>query len=374
MQTVTKDEIQWKSFLEFASRLYKYSFDDRVLIYAQKPDATAVADMRLWNKRIGRYVNKGTKSIVVFNTTENDLKLQYLFDVSDTNGPPHTLPKVWQLNNETSNKLVDKLNHNWGTEEINLEDIISKEIKNTLKNDLEVDISYYSFSTRNQYINTVEDSINYIISSRCGLDLSRFEDLPAFQNISDFNTKSETHKLGIAICNISEEILREIEKEAYAILKNRRSEENEEESIDRTGISGRERRDTLSNSRDIQGRRDRTDAYGEIRKDGNDISKGELPREVQLVEGGRGIDATDEKSRPGSQEQTGNTGETDDKERSHTESNGHLRNLQTQGYDKKISRGDSLTGDSLSKEIEDESQLSIFGPIDSGPFILPKQS
>lgn len=372
MQTVTKDEIQWKSFLEFASRLYKYSFDDRVLIYAQKPDATAVADMRLWNKRIGRYVNKGTKSIVVFNTTESDLKLQYLFDVSDTNGPPHTLPKVWQLNNETSNKLVDKLNHNWGTEEINLEDIISKEIKNTLKNDLEVDISDYSFSTRNQYINTVEDSINYIISSRCGLDLSRFEDLPAFQNISDFNTKSETHKLGIAICNISEEILREIEKEAYAILKNRRSEENEEESIDRTGISGRERRDTLSNSRDIQGRRDRTDAYGEIRKDGNDISKGELPREVQLVEGGRGIDATDEKSRPGSQEQTGNTGETDDKERSHTESNGHLRNLQTQGYDKKISRGDSLTGDSLSKEIEDESQLSIFGPIDSGPFILPK--
>lgn len=137
MKTITKDKTDWKSFLPFASRLYKYKFDDSVLIYAQKLDATAVADMRLWNKRIGRYVNKGTKSIVVFNTRGTDLKPEYLFDVSDTNGLPHTMLKAWKLNDGISNKLTDKLNQNWATDETRLEDTISKHIKNILKKDIE---------------------------------------------------------------------------------------------------------------------------------------------------------------------------------------------------------------------------------------------
>ena len=68
MNTVTSNEKEWKEYLEFASRLYKYKFDNSILIYAQKPNATAVADMRFWNRRMGRYVNKGTRSIAVFDT------------------------------------------------------------------------------------------------------------------------------------------------------------------------------------------------------------------------------------------------------------------------------------------------------------------
>ena len=128
MNTVTSNEKEWKEYLEFASRLYKYKFDNSILIYAQKPDATAVADMRFWNRRMGRYVNKGTRSIAVFDTRKTELKLEYLFDISDTNGPPHTIPRLWKLNEEISFKLIDSLNNSFNTDEPNLEELISKHI------------------------------------------------------------------------------------------------------------------------------------------------------------------------------------------------------------------------------------------------------
>lgn len=107
---VTGSKKEWKDFLTFAARIYKYNFDNAILIYAQRPDATMVANMEIWNRKIGRYINRGTRSIAVFDTSKPSLKLEYLFDVKDTNGETHTVPKLWSLNDNTTPLLIDKLN------------------------------------------------------------------------------------------------------------------------------------------------------------------------------------------------------------------------------------------------------------------------
>lgn len=376
MNTVTSNGKEWKEYLEFASRLYKYKFDNSILIYAQKPDATAVADMRFWNRRMGRYVNKGTRSIAVFDTRKTELKLEYLFDISDTNGPPHTIPRLWKLNEEISFKLINSLNNSFNTDEPNLEELISKHIVKPKLKEYEFDLSDFNYSFQRQYIKTVEDSVNFMVFNRCGLGLSRFENLPTFTNISDFNTKEMTYRLGIDTTSLAEEILREIEREFYNIRKIIRSEKYEEKSIDRTGISGRQGRDIVSQDTDISRRGSRSDATGEIRKDGNEISQGELPQEIQLVENRRGTDVSNAQSGSGSQDETKNIGETTTTERTNRESNEHLRNLQTQGYDKANSRGNSLDRDSIQKEIEekeDEVQISMFGSQDRDSFLFPDE-
>lgn len=351
MDTVTSNEKEWKEYLEFASRLYKYKFDNSILIYAQKPDAIAVADMRFWNRRMGRYVNKGTRSIAVFDTTKTELKLEYLFDITDTNGPPHTIPRLWKLNEEISFKLIDSLNNSFNTDEPNLEELISKHIVKPKLKEYEFDLSDFNYSFQRQYIKTVEDSVNFMVFNRCGLDLSRFEDLPTFTNISDFNTKEMTYRLGIDTTSLAEEILREIEREFYYIRKIIRSEKYEEKSIDGTGISGRQGRDTISQDTDISGRESRSDDTREIRKNGSKISQGELPQQIQLVENRRGTDVPNAQSGSRSQDETKDIGETTTTERTNRESNEHIRNIQAQGYDKEDSRGDSLDRDSIQKEI-----------------------
>ncbi|MGB4352646.1 MAG: hypothetical protein WBJ01_09705, partial [Tissierellaceae bacterium] len=376
MNTVTSNEKEWKEYLEFASRLYKYKFDNSILIYAQKPDATAVADMRFWNRRMGRYVNKGTRSIAVFDTRKTELKLEYLFDISDTNGPPHTIPRLWKLNEEISFKLINSLNNSFNTDEPNLEELISKHIVKPKLKEYEFDLSDFNYSFQRQYTKTVEDSVNFMVFNRCGLDLSRFENLPTFTNISDFNTKEMIYRLGIDTTSLAEEILREIEREFYNIRKIIRSEKFEEKSINRTRISGRQGRDTVSQDTDISRRQSRSDATGEIRKDGNEISQGELPQEIQLVENRRGTDVSNAQSGSGSQDETKNIGETTTTERTNRESNEHLRNIQTQGYDKEDSRGNSLDRNSIQKEIEekeDEVQISMFGSQDRDSFLFPDE-
>ena len=87
--------------------IYTYNFNNAVLIYAQRPDATMVAGMEIWNKRVGRYVNKGTRSIAVFDTSMPSIKLEYLFDIKDTNGEPHTIPFILCYGKNMRKKLKE---------------------------------------------------------------------------------------------------------------------------------------------------------------------------------------------------------------------------------------------------------------------------
>ncbi len=354
MNRITSGGDEWKNFLDFSSKIYKYKFDNQILIYAQKPDATAVATMEFWNKRMGRYINKGTRSIAVFDKSKSPLKLEYLFDVSDTNGLDDTLPKMWKLNSENQQELMFALSKKWGIIEISLEELISKQIKEFLSNSYEIylkdaleelnDLLEYDYSVQNQYIKTLEDSIKYVVFSRCGLDVSKFDNLDTFKNISDFNTDRITYELGYAVSSTSEEILRIIEKEVYAIIKKIRSENKNEETISRIRISG-ERWDNVSSNRVGEY------ATREIRDDVSQLSKGQPRETFHLVDDEWGSDGHMSSSGEGSEGEVQSTRETTTGEGSNTEPNGYIRKLSSQGHDKKGSRGNSIEGDSLQEQI-----------------------
>lgn len=354
MNRVTSSADEWKNFLDFSSRVYKYKFDNKILIYAQKPDATAVATMEFWNRRMGRYVNKGTRSIAVFDKSQSPLVLEYLFDVSDTNGLDYTLPKIWKINSENHQELMFALSKKWGIIEVSLEELISKQIKEVLSSNYQKyledaleelnGLKEYDYSMVNQYIKTVEDSIKYVVFSRCGLDLSEFDNLDTLENISDFNTNRTTYELAYAVSSISEEILRAIEGEVQDIIKNIRSENKNEETISRTRISG-ERWDNVSSNRVGEY------ATRKIRDDIPQLSEGQSRKAFHLADDERGSDGHMPSSGEGSEGEIQSTRETITGERPNTESNGYIRKLSSQGNDKKGIRGNSIEGDSLQEQI-----------------------
>lgn len=358
MNRITSEDNEWRKFLDFSSRIYKYKFDSKVLIYAQKPDATAVANMRIWN-RIGRYVNKGTRSIAVIDKSKAGLKLEYLFDVSSTNGPPWTIPKTWQLNEEILLKLVDRLNNEWDMKELNLENSVDKQVQKMICNDFKIyfddtleELEKQSNNDmKNQYIKIVENSIKYMIFYRCGLKLENFDETSIFHNISNFNNKMLTHKLGVAVSDISEQILRELEKEVYDIIKNIRSEQNDRETISRIGVRGRERWDTLSQNTNIQGEDSRRDTTREVWNDGIELFEGKPREQVQLAHDRGRVNVINAQSRRGSEAKIRSDRKTDAKERPSIKSNGYIRELSAQGHDKERSGRNSTEGNSLQGQI-----------------------
>lgn len=354
MNRVTSSADEWRNFLDFCSRIYKYRFDNKILIYAQKPDATAVANMNIWNS-IGRYVNKGTRSIAVFDKSEFPLKLEYLFDVSDTNGFSNTIPKLWQTDEIILEKLLGRLNDKLGIKEIDMESLIRQQTQEILLSNAEIylddaieelkNLPGYDYSMRNQYLNTIQDSINYIVFSRCGLNLSEFDNLNSIEDISNFNTNKITYELGYAVSSISEEILRMVEKEVYKVIKNIRSENKNEKAISRTRIQ-REGWDNVSRNRDGED--------GNVRKiwdDVSQLSEGQSSEKVHLVDDERGSDGHMPSSGQRSEGEIRATRETNAQERPNSEPDGYIRKLPSQGYDKERSGRNSIEGDSVQRQI-----------------------
>lgn len=142
---ITKDKEAWKDFLKFSSNIYKYDFNNAVLIYAQKPDATMVANMKIWNRNVGRYVNKGTRSIAVFDSNSIKPKLQYLFDIKDTNGPTDRIPKLWELDENVKQPLLNNLNKKYNLK--------NTDINNTITNIVEFKINEKLKNIMNNYKN-----------------------------------------------------------------------------------------------------------------------------------------------------------------------------------------------------------------------------
>lgn len=359
LQRVTSNPREWQNYLKFASNFYKYGFSDSILIYEQNPKATAVADMKLWNRTIGRYVNKGTRSITIFEDADTMINLKYLFDVADTNGPKHTRPKLWELNNTTKPLLEKTLKDKWGLEESTLEDIISKRINiliNSNNRNFNADMINISPS---QYIKTIEDSINFMVYSRCGLSTTKIEDSISFKRISDFNEKKLTLILGRAITEVTEGILREIEVEVYNINKNLRREysarkqnsNNENRPIrGGDGIRG-DRWNTISETANINRPRD-GQTPREIWEHGKEILEGNPSSEIPSITNRGGINGGNAQSGQGSQRQNGNIRGTTSEKGSNQRPREFLRDLQAQTDDTRYGRGDSLERDSIRREIE----------------------
>lgn len=382
---VTSSKEEWKEFLTFASRIYKYNFDNAILIYAQRPDATMVANMEVWNKRIGRYINRGTRSIAVFDSSKPNLKLEYLFDIKDTNGNRHTIPKLWSLNDGITPILTERLKEKYELSSGDLDSIISQVVEIKVNANFEECFKDFESDTENTWLKdlpieglmsyftqTIIESAHYMVAKRCGIDSPILNDENTFRVITHFNTLQLTFRLGNAVCSISQEILREIESEVIQIIREKRSERNNERST-RAELQ-RDRRDTLSRDTNIQGQGSRRETTREVWTDGSELSEGESSKSIQPTFGNRETNVNNAQGKSGGLSEARLNHGTDTNKKSITESREHSGKLQAQGTSEADSRRDSTSGDSVSGEIKKNIQINFIESLESGSFFMPENT
>ncbi len=378
---VTGSKKEWKDFLTFAARIYKYNFDNAILIYAQRPDATMVANMEIWNRKIGRYINRGTRSIAVFDTSKPSLKLEYLFDVKDTNGEPHTIPKLWSLNDNIKPSFIDKLNKKYDFSHNDLDGLIGELVEMKVNANLENSFADFENDTQNTWLQdlpmegliscftqTIIESSHYMVAKRCGIDSPIYIDDNNFRLITHFNTLPLTLRLGNAVCSISQEILREIESEVNLIIREKRSERNNERSISNE-LQG-SRGDILSRDSNIQGQGSRREAIREVWTDGTELSEGKSSEQIQLAFGKGGTDANNAQGEQGSLWETGVNNGTDIEDKSNKKSREHHGEFPVQGTSETDSRRNSSTGDSVSNQIDNKTQTDFIESLNGGSFLM----
>ena len=234
-RSVTASPENWKSFLDSAAWLYKYPFRDQILIHAQKPEATACAEIGLWNERLHRWVNRGAKGIALIDTSEDKPHLRYVFDVSDTNSRQNIPFALWQAKPDMYPRISEELQNSFG----GLEDITdpitvlfgtvmnavmdnSGDYLEALRHDL-----YGSLLTDQEDLDAifqgaVADSVAYSVLKRLGFDPNEYIPDDDFDHIPLFNTVETVSRLGEASSDISEMILRQIERTVRAVEKESR--------------------------------------------------------------------------------------------------------------------------------------------------------
>lgn len=343
---IIKDEVSWQSFLSFQSQIYKHNFNNSVLIYAQRPDATLVTDMLMWNKRIGRWINKGARSIAVFDESQVSLKLKYLFDINDTNGPAHTIPVTWKMNETLLNGL--KKRHGDIALENYITEMVSELIANnqeTIFRDFEKDVEVSKLldmpfeGVKKCFNQMIKDSSEYVVQKRCGHDVPLVNSTQPFNVITDFSTKALVLRLGTAVNHISEAVLRNIEREIRSVK-------------DEDQLQGN-RRDTISRITDIDEPTSRPETTREIWSNGDEISQRGTSNEIQSSTD-RGNTHGDHA--PSGQKSLGSDGVitgTDVKDRTNTESTEDLRVLSAQGNDSSESGGNSASRDNISNTLDE---------------------
>ena len=248
---ITENPANWTDMLTTAARLYKYSFDEQLLIHAQKPDATACAELPIWNKPVGRYVKKGTKGIALLDDSSGKQRLRYVFDVSDTaegRYNPKT-PYIWQMKPEHEALVEQAIGRPLNEIPILAAELASEYIEDNHADILET-LEESGFNDYETFYNTLTDSAAFMIMSRCGLDTSELtaENSGVFQHINSFNSPNVLKTLGEAASTISENVLRDIEitikrhdrEQARLAAQNERREFYEREHSQNTDSPGRD--------------------------------------------------------------------------------------------------------------------------------------
>ena len=215
---------EWAGFLTTAARLYKYPFHEQLMIYAQRPDATACAEYDLWNNRMGRYVRRGSKGIALVDDSGDRPRLRYVFDISDTGTREHSrTPWLWTMNEEHTAPVMAMLEGNYGVggEELpqQLADVaagLAEEYWTDHRQDILyiVDGSfleeYDEYNIEVQFKSAAAVSITYALMSRCGLEPEQYFSHEDFMAIFDFNTPATVGALGTAVSQINQQVLRQI--------------------------------------------------------------------------------------------------------------------------------------------------------------------
>ena len=233
----------WTAYLTTASRLYKYRFEDQLMIYAQRPDATACADYDIWNNRMNRYVRRGSKGIALLDESSGFPRLHYVFDVSDTGVRRNSRdPDLWQYNDDLKQPVSDALTAAYGISHERfsqqLADIAGKLVADYWDNNSEdiraiVDgsflMDYDSTGLEMQFKSAAAISVTYTLLERCGFEPDGFFDKDSFQAIYDFSTPDTVYALGAAVSDISREVLRTVERAVKTTIRRRNNERSQHE-------------------------------------------------------------------------------------------------------------------------------------------------
>ena len=233
----------WTDYLTTASRLYKYPFADQLMIYAQRPDATACADYDIWNNRMNRYVRRGSKGIALLDESSGYPRLHYVFDVSDTGVRRNSRdPDLWQYNDDLKQPVSDALTAAYGISHERfsqqLADIAGKLVADYWDNNSEdiraiVDgsflMDYDSTGLEMQFKSAAAISVTYTLLERCGFEPDGFFDKDSFQAIYDFSTPDTVYALGAAVSDISREVLRTVERAVKTTIRRRNNERSQHE-------------------------------------------------------------------------------------------------------------------------------------------------
>ena len=225
---VAKNPQAWQGFLSSACRNYKCRFDEQLLIYAQRPDAVAVAKLETWNRQFKRWVNKDSKGIAVFDPKGRRNTLKYYFDVSDTHEGyygSHPVP-IWQMDERYEQAVMERLSDRFGdVESTDLASALMETAKNAVEDNLQDYFSQLKDCTKDSFLEELDDfnieviyrrlaanSVAFMLISRCGLDTNEFFDREDFADIVNFNTSATINAIGVATSDIAEMALREISR------------------------------------------------------------------------------------------------------------------------------------------------------------------
>ena len=247
----------WTDYLTTASRLYKYPFADQLMIYAQRPDATACADYDVWNKRMNRYVRRGSKGIALLDESSGFPRLHYVFDVSDTGVRRNSRdPEAWQLGPDLVQPVSEMLSKTYGIsgERVSqqLADVAGKLVADYWDNnsgdilaivDGSLLMDYDEAGQEFQFKSAAAISVLYTILERCGLEPDGHFDQDDFQAIYNFSTPDAVFALGAAVSDMSREVLRNIERTVKTTIRRRNAErsqyeyeQQERDLLDRRGL------------------------------------------------------------------------------------------------------------------------------------------
>ena len=281
----------WTDYLTTASRLYKYSFADQLMIYAQRPDATACADFDIWNNRMNRYVRRGAKGIALLDESSGFPRLHYVFDVSDTGVRRNSRdPEVWQLGPDLVQPVSEMLSKTYGIsgERVSqqLADVAGKLVADYWDNnggdiraivDGSLLMDYDEAGVEMQFKSAAAISVTYTLLERCGFEPEGYFDKDDFQAIHTFSTPDAVYALGAATSDMSREVLRNIERTVKTTIRRRNVErsqheyeEQERDLLDHRGLPAPEPDPQPAE-----------DPVGQVRQDAPDVPDEPSPGAVQ---------------------------------------------------------------------------------------------
>ena len=280
----------WTDYLTTASRLYKYPFADQLMIYAQRPDATACADYDVWNNRMNRYVRRGAKGIALLDESSGFPRLHYVFDVSDTGVRRNSRdPEVWQYNDDLKQPVSEMLSKTYGISgdrvSQQLADVAGKLVADYWDNnggdiraivDGSLLMDYDEAGVEMQFKSAAAISVTYTLLERCGFEPAGWFDKDDFRAIHEFSTPDSVYALGAAVSDMSREALRQIERTVKTTIRRRNAERSQHEYEQQSelhadrGLSSPEP-DPVSAE----------DPAGQVRQDAPELSEAAAPGTVQ---------------------------------------------------------------------------------------------